>query len=131
MRLQPTESQMLTFLVFPMLPLKLSNNFTSLNLGQDRLALVCEMHIATDGSINKSFIYRAWVHNRAQLAYDNVSDWLEGKAEDEVALLDRHQAVGCSRGNQGLVLPGVTLGKEVTTGIKMLGKAGQKAAVER
>ena len=79
--LKNTRSVYTSARVFPMLPLRLSNNFTSLNLGQDRLALVCEMHIATDGSINKSFIYRAWVHNRAQLAYDNVSDWLEGKAE--------------------------------------------------
>ena len=39
------------------------------------------MHISGDGNLKKSFIYRAWVHNRAQLAYDNVSDWLEGKAQ--------------------------------------------------
>ena len=67
--------------IFPMLPLKLSNNLSSLNPGQDRLALVCEMHFTEEGEVQKSFIYRAWVHNRAQLAYDNVSDWLEGKAQ--------------------------------------------------
>lgn len=67
--------------IFPMLPLRLSNNLSSLNPGQDRLALVCEMHISEDGVVKKSFVYRSWVHNRAQLAYDNVSDWLEGKAQ--------------------------------------------------
>ena len=65
--------------IFPMLPLKLSNNLSSLNPGEDRLALVCEMHFSEDGAIDKSLIYRAWVHNRAKLAYDNVSDWLVGK----------------------------------------------------
>ena len=67
--------------IFPMLPLKLSNNLSSLNPGQDRLALVSEMQISEDGAITKSFIYRAWVHNRAQLSYDNVSEWLEGKSQ--------------------------------------------------
>jgi exoribonuclease-2 len=67
--------------VFPMLPLKLSNNLSSLNPGEDRLAMVCEMHFSEEGVLEKSFIYRALVHNRAQLAYDAVSDWLEGKGE--------------------------------------------------
>ncbi len=38
--------------IFPMLPLKLSTNLTSLNLNQDRLAVVVDMTIAPDGSLH-------------------------------------------------------------------------------
>ena len=79
--LKNTRSVYTSARVFPMLPLKLSDNLTSLNPGQDRLALVCEMNISEKGVIQKSFLYRARVHNYAQLAYDNVSDWLDGKAD--------------------------------------------------
>jgi exoribonuclease-2 len=77
--LKNTRSVYTSARVFPMLPLRLSNNLSSLNPGQDRLALVCDMHFSGEGVLEKFFIYRAWVHNRAQLAYDNVSEWLEGK----------------------------------------------------
>ena len=64
--------------IFPMLPEKLSTDLTSLNEGVDRLALVAEMDIAKDGSLLRSDIYRAVVHNQAQLAYDSVSVGLTG-----------------------------------------------------
>ena len=65
--------------IFPMLPLKLSTNFTSLNLNQDRLAVVVDMTIAPDGSLLGSDVYRAVVRNHAKLAYNSVAAWLEGK----------------------------------------------------
>ena len=65
--------------IFPMLPLKLSTNLTSLNLNQDRLAVVVDMTIAPDGSLVDSDVYRAVVHNHAKLAYNSVAAWLEGK----------------------------------------------------
>ena len=64
--------------IFPMLPLKLSTNLTSLNPGQDRLAIVCEMHFIGNGVLKESKIYRALVQNKIQLAYDETSEWLEG-----------------------------------------------------
>lgn len=64
--------------MFPMLPLKLSNDLTSLNPGQDRLAIVCEMHFTNSGALKESKIYRALVQNKIQLAYDATSEWLEG-----------------------------------------------------
>jgi VacB/RNase II family 3'-5' exoribonuclease len=64
--------------IFPMLPQNLSTNLTSLNLNEDRLAVVVEMVIDEDGSLQGSDIYRALVHNRAQLAYNSVAAWLEG-----------------------------------------------------
>ncbi|HUS96366.1 MAG TPA: RNB domain-containing ribonuclease [Hyphomicrobiaceae bacterium] len=63
---------------FPMLPEKLSTDFTSLNHESDRLATVIEMVLAGDGSLQRSDIYRATVRNRAKLAYNSVAAWLEG-----------------------------------------------------
>ncbi len=67
--------------IFPMLPERLSTDLTSLNPGQDRLALVTEMVFNADGSLAGSTVYRARVHNRAQLAYDAVSAWIDGAAD--------------------------------------------------
>lgn len=64
--------------IFPMLPEKLSTDLTSINYGSDRLAIVIEMVIAEDGSLQGSDIHRAMVHGRAKLAYNSVAGWLEG-----------------------------------------------------
>jgi len=66
--------------IFPMLPEKLSTDLTSLGEGQERLAMVIEMVIGTDGTVVASDIYRAVVLNRAKLAYNGVAAWLEGAA---------------------------------------------------
>jgi exoribonuclease-2 len=63
---------------FPMLPEKLSTDLTSLNYESDRLAIVIEMVLAGDGSLQSSDLYRATVRNRAKLAYNSVAAWLEG-----------------------------------------------------
>ncbi|MEA2237590.1 MAG: ribonuclease [Thermoanaerobaculia bacterium] len=67
--------------IFPMLPEKLSTNLTSLNEHEERIALVMDMVIAADGSVTKGEVYRALVHNKAQLAYNALGMWLEGKGE--------------------------------------------------
>ena len=64
--------------IFPMLPEKLSTDLTSLNPNQVRVATVTEMVFAPDGTLARSHITRARVHNKAQLAYDAVSAWIEG-----------------------------------------------------
>lgn len=73
--------------IFPMLPEKLSTDITSLNLNQDRLAIVVEMLISADGSLEDSKIYNAWVRNHAKLAYNSVAAWLERKSDipEEIA----------------------------------------------
>jgi VacB/RNase II family 3'-5' exoribonuclease len=64
---------------FPMLPEELSTDLTSLNEDGDRMAIVIEFVAAADGSIAASDIYRALVRNKAQLTYNGVGPWLEGK----------------------------------------------------
>ncbi len=63
--------------IFPMLPEKLSTDLTSLNLEEERLAVVVDMTIGADGSVLSSEIYRARVRNHAKLAYNSVAAWLE------------------------------------------------------
>jgi VacB/RNase II family 3'-5' exoribonuclease len=64
--------------IFPMLPEKLSTDLTSLNFNEDRLAIVIEMLMDADGSLQDSNIYRARVRNQAKLAYNSVAAWLDG-----------------------------------------------------
>jgi len=65
--------------IFPMLPEKLSTNLTSLNFNEDRLSVVVEMVIGTDGALQDSDVYLARVHNQAKLAYNSVAAWLDNK----------------------------------------------------
>src|SRR5688572_27411523 len=65
--------------IFPMLPEKLSTDLTSLNEGQERLAIVIEMLVDADGNVVQEEIYRALVLNHAKLAYNSVAAWLEGE----------------------------------------------------
>lgn len=65
---------------FPMLPVQLSTDLTSLNQDADRAALVVDMLVAPGGSITSGEIYRALVRNRAQLTYNGVGGWLEGSS---------------------------------------------------
>lgn len=65
---------------FPMLPEELSTDLTSLNPGEDRLAVVTEMVVAHDGTVKSTDIYRALLNNHAKLAYEIVGVWLDGHA---------------------------------------------------
>ena len=65
--------------VFPMLPAELSEGMTSLNENEDRVAMVIEFAVDQVGTASEGKAYRALVHNRAQLAYNGVGAWLEGK----------------------------------------------------
>ena len=66
--------------IFPMLPLELSTDITSLGQDQDRAAIVVEMVVLPDGAVRGADVHRALVRNRAKLAYDSVAAWLEGGA---------------------------------------------------
>ena len=72
---------------FPMLPEQLSTDATSLQEGSDKLAVVVEFVVGTDGRVLSSAVYRAVVRNAAQLTYNAVGAWLEdrGAAPPKVA----------------------------------------------
>jgi VacB/RNase II family 3'-5' exoribonuclease len=65
--------------VFPMLPERLSTDLTSLGPGDDRLSIVVELIVSSDGTLKNSDIYGARVRNRAKLAYNSVGAWLAGR----------------------------------------------------
>ena len=62
--------------VIPMLPEKLSNGLCSLNPEVDRLAMVCEITLAPDGSIKRSAFHDAVIHSHARLTYETVEEIL-------------------------------------------------------
>ena len=64
--------------IFPMLPERLSTDLTSLNLNDDRPAIVIEAVVGADGALKGSDVYRARVRNHAKLAYSSVAAWLDG-----------------------------------------------------
>ena len=68
---------------FPMLPLELSTNLTSLNEGQDRAALIIEFTVDAAGLPTQPAIYAANICNHAQLAYSTVGSWLESKPRSD------------------------------------------------
>ena len=78
---QNTTSVYTSALIFPMLPERLCTDWTSLNQDEDRIALVVEMVFSEDGILMDASIYRARVRNKAQLAYDAVSAWIDNEGE--------------------------------------------------
>ena len=88
--------------VLPMLPERLSNGICSLNAGEDRLAMACEMHIDGAGRIKHYEIFPAVIHVRHRLSYNIVREMLAGDAEkfaqyadilDMVQLMDRLRGI--------------------------------------
>ncbi len=64
---------------FSMLPEVLSTGLTSLLPHQDCLAVVYDFTVDSKGCVSSSSIYRAAVNNKAQLTYNAVGAWLEGR----------------------------------------------------
>lgn len=64
--------------IFPMLPERLSTDLTSLGQDAERVSIVVSMDVDKDGEVVGSEVYRALVLNRAKLAYNSVSAWLDG-----------------------------------------------------
>jgi exoribonuclease-2 len=67
--------------IFSMLPEKLSTDLTSLNDGEERVAVIIDMKVSPEGTVVSGDVYRGLVHNKAQLAYDSVGMWLQKEAD--------------------------------------------------
>jgi exoribonuclease-2 len=65
--------------IFSMLPERLSTDLTSLNDRQDRLSVVIEFVVSSEGELTSSDMYGAVVNNKAKLAYNGVGAWLVGE----------------------------------------------------
>ncbi|WP_314763105.1 ribonuclease R [uncultured Selenomonas sp.] len=67
--------------VIPMLPKKLSNGICSLNAGEDRLAMACEMEIGADGLVKSYEILPVVIHVYRRLTYTLVNEIFAEGAE--------------------------------------------------
>ena len=62
---------------FPMLPLELSAGMTSLNENGDRMAVMISYTVSANGEMSDEQVSKAWVRNRAQLAYSRVGPFID------------------------------------------------------
>lgn len=67
--------------VIPMLPVRLSNGICSLNPGEDRCTLTCDMEIDHHGNVLKHEIYPSVIRSHGRLTYNKVNKALDGDPE--------------------------------------------------
>ncbi len=79
--------------VIPMLPEALSNELCSLKPAVDRLCMVCDMDITSQGAIRQYRFYPAVMHSRARLTYTQVWDWLSAHKADPARVPAEAKAV--------------------------------------
>lgn len=100
--------------VIPMLPEALSNGLCSLNPAVDRLCMVCEMVINTEGETESYQFHEAVMNSKARLTYDDVAAMLvdhnDELREKYTAVLpgletmyDLYKVMLKSRGNRGAI----------------------------
>ncbi|WP_027962704.1 exoribonuclease II [Halomonas halodenitrificans] len=64
-----------------MLPEQLADDLCSLWADQERPVLACTLTVHADGSLGDYRFFAATAMSHARLAYDRVSDWLEGQGD--------------------------------------------------
>ncbi|OAI13840.1 ribonuclease R [Methylomonas koyamae] len=74
--------------VIPMLPEILSNGLCSLNPAVDRLCMVCELLISSEGLVLRSRFFEAVMRSHARLTYSAVAKML---VEGDQKLIKKHQ----------------------------------------
>ena len=67
--------------VIPMIPHRLSNGICSLNRGEDRLTLSCEMEINQTGKVVSHEIFEAVINTTERMTYEDVNKILVDKDE--------------------------------------------------
>src|SRR6267143_3891634 len=76
-------------MALPMLPERLSNGICSLNPDVDRLCMVCDLALDSEGRPLQSEIYEGVMRSHARLTYTKVSEALQGEPQADVRpLLD-------------------------------------------
>jgi len=100
--------------VIPMLPEKLSNGLCSLNPDVDRLCMVCDMFITSEGEIAAYQFYPAVMHSHARFTYTEVAAILSNtrgpeaqrrkeRVQDLLNLHDVYRALLAARAKRGAV----------------------------
>ena len=79
--------------VVPMLPEKLSNGLCSLNPGVDRLVMVCDALVSSEGDTTAYQFYPGVIHSHARLTYTAVWSALQGEPAGLEALGPRIEEV--------------------------------------
>ncbi len=102
----------------PMLPPELSSEACSLKPDLDRLALVCEMAVSANGTVDSYQFYEAVIRSRARLTYEEVGNSaINGTRTDEVSnsiqrLFDLHETfmeARKARGALNLDIPALSI----------------------
>ena len=100
--------------VIPMLPEKLSNGLCSLNPDVDRLCMVCDMFVNTEGEVTAYQFYPAVMHSHARFTYTEVAAILANtrgpeamkrkeRVQDLIHLHDVYRALLAARAKRGAV----------------------------
>ncbi|MBI2747717.1 MAG: ribonuclease R [Burkholderiales bacterium] len=100
--------------VIPMLPEKLSNGLCSLNPDVDRLCMVCDMFVSTEGEVTAYQFYPAVMHSHARFTYTEVAAILantrgpeaakrKDRIQDLLHLHDVYRALLAARAKRGAV----------------------------
>ena len=66
--------------VVPMLPEVLSNGLCSLNPDVDRLCMICELTLSSEGEVKKTRFHNGIMRSHARLTYDQVHQMLNDKS---------------------------------------------------
>ena len=69
-------------LVIPMLPPMLSEHLCSLQAGELRAAMVAELRVGEDGSIQQLHLHEASIRSQAKLSYTQVAQFIAGEEAD-------------------------------------------------
>ncbi len=100
--------------VIPMLPEKLSNGLCSLNPDVDRLCMVCDMFVSSEGEVSAYQFYPAVMHSHARFTYTEVAAILantrgpeaakrKDRIQDLMNLHDVYRALLAARAKRGAV----------------------------
>ena len=67
--------------VIPMLPVELSNGICSLNEGEDRFAISCQMEINSIGEVVSADVFKSVINVTRRMNYTNVQKILDNSDE--------------------------------------------------